>query len=142
VYLTGREKLSRTSSTLSLSSGGGDTELLAAVGLPLVLWLVAGVAYLGGSLRSDAQRMDFVRFTGEWFIYYTLIALGGVVLIGLTIGVFGAIDINVEKVMRSWVLPFSAVGAVVVVAWLVEAKQSVIENMAPVLTSVLPRCLP
>src|SRR5690606_14173589 len=29
-----------------------------------------------------------------------------------------------------------AVGAVVVVAWLVEAKQSVIENMAPVLTGV------
>jgi hypothetical protein len=34
------------------------------------------------------------------------------------------------------VLPCGAVGAVVVVAWLVEAKQSVIENMAPVLTGV------
>ena len=27
--------------------------------------------------------MDFVRFTGEWFIYYVLIALGGGVLIGV-----------------------------------------------------------
>ncbi|MGK2966134.1 MAG: hypothetical protein ACSLFM_11095, partial [Tepidiformaceae bacterium] len=35
-----------------------------------------------------------------------------------------------------WVLPCGAVGAIVVVAWLVEAKKSVIENMAPVLTSV------
>jgi hypothetical protein len=34
------------------------------------------------------------------------------------------------------VLPFGSVGAVIVVAWLVDAKQSVIENMAPVLTSV------
>jgi len=42
----------------------------------------------------------------------------------------------VEPLITSWVLPGGAVGAVVVVAWLVEAKQSVIENMAPVLTSV------
>jgi hypothetical protein len=115
---------------------GGDTELLAALHLPLVLWLTAGVAYLSGAWRSDAPRMDFVRFTGEWFIYYTLIALGGGVLVGLTAGIFEAIEIDLETFITSWVLPCGAVGAVVVVAWLVEAKQSVIENMAPVLTSV------
>ncbi|HML98994.1 MAG TPA: permease prefix domain 1-containing protein [Tepidiformaceae bacterium] len=115
---------------------GGDTEALAALHLPIFLWLVTGVAYLGGAWRANAPRMDFVRFTGEWFIYYTLIALGGGVLSGLTIGVFDAIDIDMEGVVQSWVLPCGAVGAVVVVAWLVEAKQSVIENMAPVLTSV------
>jgi len=115
---------------------GGDTEFLAAVHLPILLWLVAGVAYLGGAWRADAPRMDFVRFTGEWFIYYTLIAFGGVVLCAFTLGVFDAIGIDVEPLITSWVLPCGAVGAVVVVAWLVEAKQSVIENMAPVLTSV------
>ena len=115
---------------------GGDTELLAAIHLPIILWLVAGVAYLGGTWRADAPRMDFVRFTGEWFIYYTLIAFGGVVLIALTLGIFEAIEIDVLPIIHSWVLPCGAVGAVVVVAWLVEAKQSVIENMAPVLTSV------
>jgi hypothetical protein len=114
----------------------GDTLALAAIHLPIVLWLLAGVAYLGGAWRSDAPRMDFVRFTGEWFIYYTLIAFGGGVLVALTFGVFEAIDIDAEPVIQAWVLPCGAVGAVVVVAWLVEAKQSVIENMAPVLTSV------
>jgi len=115
---------------------GGDTEILTAIHLPILLWLVAGVAYLGGAWRGDAPRMDFVRFTGEWFIYYALIAAGGGVLCGLTIGVFEAIDIDMVPVVSGWVLPCGAVGAVVVVAWLVEAKQSVIENMAPVLTSV------
>jgi hypothetical protein len=115
---------------------GGDTEVLAAIHLPIILWLVAGVAYLGGAWRADAPRMDFVRFTGECFIYYTLIAFGGIVFVALTVGVFEAIDIDVVPIIESWVLPCGAVGAVVVVAWLVEAKQSVIENMAPVLTSV------
>ncbi|MEX1103388.1 MAG: permease prefix domain 1-containing protein [Dehalococcoidia bacterium] len=114
----------------------GDTQALAAIHLPIFLWLVAGVAYLGGAWRADAPRMDFVRFTGEWFIYYTLIAFGGAVFSGLTMGVFEAIGIDAEPFVTSWVLPCGAVGALVVVAWLVEAKQSVIENMAPVLTSV------
>jgi hypothetical protein len=114
----------------------GDTEVLAALHLPIILWLVAGIAYLGGAWRIDAPRMDFVRFTGEWFIYYTLIALGGAVLTALTVGVFEAIEIDVAPLIRSWALPFGAVGAVVVVAWLVEAKQSVVENIAPVLTSI------
>jgi hypothetical protein len=35
-----------------------------------------------------------------------------------------------------WILPCGAVGAVVIAGWLVEAKQSVIENMAPVLTMI------
>ncbi len=114
----------------------GDTLALAAIHLPIALWLTAGVAYLGGAWRRDAPRMDFIRFTGEWFIYYTLIALGGGVLCALTLGVFAAIDLDVEPVIAEWVLPCGAVGAIVVVAWLVEEKQSVIENMAPVLTSV------
>jgi hypothetical protein len=114
----------------------GDTLRLAALHMALFLWLVCGVAYLGGAWQADAPRMDFVRFTGEWFIYYTLIAFGGVVLVALTVGVFEAIDIDVEQAIGAWVLPCGAVGAVVVVAWLVEAKQSVVENMAPVLTSV------
>src|SRR5579885_779963 len=99
---------------------GGDSELLAAVHLPILLWLVAGVAYLGGAWRADAPRMEFVRFTGEWCIYYTLIALGGGVLSALTMGVFQAIDVDVSPLVASWVLPCGAVGAVVVVAWLVE----------------------
>jgi hypothetical protein len=114
----------------------GDTEALIAIHLPILLWLVAGVAYLGGAWRPAGRRMDYVRFTGEWCIYYALIAFGGGVLCGLTIGVFDAIDVDVERVVVAWVLPCGAVGAVIVVAWLVEAKQSVIENMAPVLTSV------
>jgi hypothetical protein len=54
----------------------------------------------------------------------------------MTVGLFQAIGIDAQAFITSWVLPCGAVGAVVIVAWLVEAKQSVVENMAPVLTSV------
>lgn len=113
--------------------GESATEVLVVVHLPVVLWFVIAYPYMGGDVRSHERRMDFVRFTGEWFIYYVLIALGGGVLLALTALIFEPIGVDVEQVFE-WVLPAGAAGAVIVAAWLVESKQHVVENMAPVLT--------
>lgn len=113
----------------------GSTELLAAAHLVVVAWLVVALPYAGGDLRSHERRMDFVRFTGEWAIYYALIALGGGVLMGLTAAVLEPAGIDAERVVE-WVVPAGAAGAVIVAAWLVESKQQVVENMAPVLTMI------
>ncbi len=115
---------------------GGATEFLTALHLPIVLWLVMGVAYVGGEWRSGEKRMDFIRFTGEWFIYMSLIALGGGVLTALTVGTFNLLDIDAAGFSEDWILTCGAAGAAVVAAWLVEAKRGVIENMAPVLARV------
>ena len=112
----------------------GDTLPLAALHLPIALWLAAGVAYVGGSWFASPRRMDFVRFSGELFIYFVLIALGGGVFVAFTAMLFNAIGIDPEWFIGSWLVPCGAAGAVLVASWLVEAKQSVIENMAPVLT--------
>ncbi len=113
---------------------GGSTEALTALHLPMALWLVMGIAYAGARWRQVDGRMDFIRFSGELFIYYVLIALGGGVLTAFTLMIFQAIGINAERFVQAWLLPCGAMGAVLVGSWLVEAKQSVIENMAPVLT--------
>ncbi len=112
----------------------GYTEVLTALHLPIALWLVVGIAYAGGRWSQVAGRMDFIRFSGELFIYYVLIALGGGVLTAFMATMFQSIGIDIEPFFELWLLPCGAVGAVLVASWLVEAKQSVIENMAPVLT--------
>ncbi len=109
-----------------------STEALVALHLPVVLWFAVAFPYMGGTVRSHERRMDFVRFTGEWFIYYVLIALGGGVLMGLTAAILEPAGVDVERIIE-WVLPSGAAGAVIVAAWLVESKQRVVENMAPVL---------
>ena len=114
----------------------GHTQVLAALHLPIALWLAVGVAYAGGRWRGGGGRMDFVRFSGELFIYCVLMALGGGVLTGFTFITFAAIGVDVEWFVLHWLLPCGGMGAVVVAARLVEAKQNVVENMAPVLTRV------
>ena len=113
-----------------------DTEVLTVLHLPIALWLIVGFAYLGGRWFHDGGRMNFVRFSGELAIYYVLIALGGFVAILFTFTMFRAIDVKPDWFVGGWLIPCGAAGAVVIASWLVEAKQSVIENMAPVLTRV------
>ena len=125
------------------TEGGGSvggmtsaTGILAMIGSYVGLWLVIGILDAGGAWRSGTARMDFIRFSGEWFVYYVLIALVGGALSALTIGVFSTIGVDVMPFVGEWVLPCGAAGAVLVAAWLVGAKQRVIENIAPVLTKV------
>jgi hypothetical protein len=113
---------------------GSDTEVLTILHLPIALWLAVGFAYVGGRWFADGGRMNFVRFSGELAIYYVLIALGGGVVTAFTFMMFSAIDLNPAWFVGGWLIPCGAAGAVIIGSWLVEAKQSVIENMAPVLT--------
>ncbi|MDP9495995.1 MAG: permease prefix domain 1-containing protein [Actinomycetota bacterium] len=113
-----------------------STEVLVAIHLPVALWFAVAISYMGGTWGSHERRMDFVRFTGEWFIYYVLIALGGFVLLTLTAVILEPTGSDVVETVLVWALPSGAAGAVIVAAWLVEEKKSVVENMAPVLTLI------
>jgi len=114
----------------------GSTIVLSAIHLPIALWLAVGVAYAAGDWTSGARRMEYVRFTGEWLITYALIALGGGVLVALTVGVFEAIGLDVSTLIQDWVLPCGAMGAVIVAAWLVGTRRNPVGGMAPMLARV------
>src|ERR1051325_5541790 len=113
-----------------------STQNLTSLHLPIALWFIVGGAYAGRRWLTGDGRMNFVRFSGELFIYYVLIALGGAVLTGFTVVMFDDIGVRVDEFVGSWLVPCGAAGAVIIASWLVEAKQSVIENMAPVLTRI------
>ena len=112
----------------------GSTYVLTALHLPIALWLAVGIAYAGGRWSQGAARMDFIRFSGELFIYYVLIALGGGVFTAFIVMIFRAIGIDVREFIGGWLVPCGAAGAVLVASWLAEAKQRVVEHVAPMLT--------
>ncbi len=76
-----------------------STEVLSVIHLPIALWVAVGIAYAGGRWNEVAGRMDFIRFSGELFIYYVLIALGGGVFTGFLIMIFKTIGVDAEWVI-------------------------------------------
>jgi hypothetical protein len=98
--------------------------------------MLLAVLYGGPGWRKSGNRLDFVRFAGEVFIYSVLIALGGVVLVGVSVGVFQFVDIDIESFVVNWVVVFGGCGLLVVAAYLVERKKGRIETIAPVLARI------
>lgn len=112
-----------------------STFVLAALHLPVLLWLVIGLARTGNRWRLSGPRMDYVRFTGEWITYGALIALAGAVFSSLTVGAFVALDID-TRWMTEWVMVAGAAGAVVVTAWLVEFWAGAVSKLASMLAYI------
>lgn len=112
-----------------------STFVLAALHLPVLLWLVIGLARTGNRWRLSGPRMEYVRFTGEWITYGALIALAGAVFSALTVGAFVALDID-TRWMTEWVMVAGAAGAVVVTAWLVEFWAGAVSKLASMLAYI------
>ena len=110
--------------------------LLTAVHLPIALLLVLSILYGGPGWRRTGTRLDFVRFAGEVFIYSVLLGLGGVVLIGVSMGVFQFVDIDIEHFVVNWAVVFGGCALLTVAAYLVERKKGKIESIAPVLAHI------
>lgn len=114
----------------------GDTLILTGIHLPIFLWLVTGLAYAGSAWRNSGRRMDFIRFTGETFIYSVLIGCGVAVLAGFTAMIFSAIQVDLEWFIADYLVIFGACAAPIITVYLVEAKRSIVENFAPVLAKI------
>jgi hypothetical protein len=100
------------------------------------MWLVVGLAFAGRDWKSLPVGMDFLRFSGELFIYVVLFALGGGVLTGLTIQLFHLIGVDIERGYVTWVLVMGAAAAPVVAAYLTEKKRGLADSFAPVLSLI------
>lgn len=80
--------------------------------------------------------MNFIRFTGEAFIYGVLVMAGVMVLFLFTMVIFKAIQIDVVKFLTEYFLIYGGCAAAMITVYLVEAKKSVVENFAPILAKI------
>jgi hypothetical protein len=115
---------------------GGNTLFLVAMHLPLFLWLVFGLAYTGDDWRTVRGPLDFIRFSGELFIYGVLILAGSMVLVMLVVFFFTAIGVRIESFAQEWLALSLLLATPVIAAHLVEKKRSLIENLAPALARI------
>jgi hypothetical protein len=113
-----------------------NTEALSIIHLPIFLWLVTGISYAGLGWKESKERMNFIRFTGECFIYGILISMGIGVFIVFSVLIFSAIGIDLLGFIDSYIIFYAMSTAVMVTVYIVEAKKSIVENFAPVLAKI------
>jgi hypothetical protein len=109
-----------------------NTAYLSGLHLPMFLWLVVGAAYIGKEWRKRPGRMNFIRFSGEAFIYGVLVMAGIVVLGGFISLIFESIQVDAGTFLENYYVIYGGCAAAMVTMYLAEAKKSVVENFAPI----------
>lgn len=112
------------------------TAFLTGLHLFIILWLLIGITYSGKNWGSVQARMNFLRFSGETFIYGFLLFCGVGVLTLLTIQIFLQIDIDIDDIYNSNIGIYLLFSVPIIASYLADTKKSIIENMAPILAKI------
>ncbi|NBB86007.1 MAG: hypothetical protein GVY12_07290 [Bacteroidetes bacterium] len=113
-----------------------DTVVLALLHMPLWLWGLLGVAYVGTYRQHAERRLAFLRYNGEMLIYTALILIAGGILSGLTILLFQLIAIDVGEWYMENVAVYGVVGAPIVATLLATTRYGVSQRIAPVIARI------
>ena len=96
--LIGIFAISAVFTNLLPSDSKDQSVVLACIHLPLMFWCVYGMVYTGFDFRDNGKRVSFIRHNGDMAILGALILLSGMLLAGLSIGLFSSIEIENREI--------------------------------------------
>ena len=112
---------------------GSDSSVIALIHVPLFLWCLFGLAFMGFDYRNLGKRIRFIRYNGELLIMTGLILITGAILVGMTVGLYEAIGIRIpEAVIRNAVVIGSA-AAVLAGALIIKVYPDITARISPVI---------
>lgn len=113
-----------------------DTLVLACIHLPLLLWTILGYSFSGGKFSNLPGRLAYLRFNGDAVIMGGLLLLSGLLLSGLTVGLFSLIGLNIEKFYFEYIGVFGLAAAPPVAAHLTQTNPQLVGKVSPVIAKI------
>jgi len=113
-----------------------DSVNLAFIHTPLFLWCLFGLSFVSFDYKNTDKRIEFIRFNGELLIMSGLILIAGGILAGITLSLFSAIKMNIEKFYLEYVVVFGSVASPIVSYYLIRLYPNLTSKIAPVIARV------
>lgn len=113
-----------------------DTLILACIHLPLLLWVILGIAFAGDELSNYKKRLDFLRFSGDLAVMAALLVIAGVMMTGITIGLFSLIGFQIEKFYTEYVVVFGIAAVPIVATYLTQTNPQLVNKVSPVIAKL------
>ncbi len=113
-----------------------DTMVLACIHLPLLLWVLLGVAFAGNNLKDYTKQLDYLRYNGDLIVMTTLILIAGGIMTGLTIGLFSLIGFQIEQFYFEYIGIFGLASAPIVGTYLTQTNPQLVNKVSPVIARI------
>lgn len=118
------------------TGGEHNSVVLAYLHLPLFLWCLYGLIYINFNTKDKLKRMEYVRYNGDIAILIAIILIAGGILTALTLGLFSAIDLKIERFYFDYIVIPGLVVSPVVATYIVKNFPSITSKIAPVIAGI------
>jgi len=112
-----------------------DSIILANLHLPIFLWSLVAISFMGDYRLQPGKVLEYLKYNGELLISAGLLLICGVFLTALTIGLFKAIQVNIEHFYTNNIVIYGVAASPFVGTYLAKAR-GITKNIAPYLAKV------
>ncbi len=117
-------------------SGHSASINLVYIHMPLLVWFVYGLVFLNFDLTDKNKRMEYIKHNGDLVIIGGLILIAGGLLTGITIGLFQAIGLNIEKFYSRFIILVGIVSAPIVTTFILKYFAVLTNKIAPIIANI------
>ena len=118
------------------ADNNSDTLILSCIHLPIFLWAVFGLSYIGLNTRNYSKRLDFLRYNGDFVIMTGLLLIAGGILTGITIGLFSVIGFNIQQFYFDYIVVFGLAALPIVGTYITQTNPQLVNKVSPVIAKI------
>jgi hypothetical protein len=115
---------------------GSDTLVLACIHLPLLLWGILGFVFSDTQLNNLPKRLAYLNFNGDAVIMGAILLLAGLLMSGITVGLFGLIGLSIEKFYFEYIGVFGLAAAPLVATHLTQTNPQLVNKVPPIIAKI------
>ncbi|HGH7179676.1 DUF4153 domain-containing protein [Bacillus cereus] len=113
-----------------------DSIILVYLHLPILLWVMLGLAFTGNEYSKGSTRLAYIKFNLEYCLLYASMAVSGMILAVLTMRLFSFVDLDIGEFYFSNVVLFGAAALAIVAAYLVLMNLKFAKNITPYIAKI------
>lgn len=113
-----------------------NTLTLVCIHLPLLLWGLFGLSFLGNEPQSFLKRLEFLRFNGDLVVMSGLFLIAGGLMTGITIGLFELIGLKIQEFYFQYVVIFGLPMVPIVAVFLTQNNPQLVNKVSPVIAKL------
>lgn len=110
--------------------------LLAYLHLILMLWCLYGVVYIDFDISDKIKRISYIRYNGELAVLAAVIVIAGGILTAVTLGLFSAIEVNIERFYIDYIVVSGLVCVPIIATFIIRKYPYVANKIAPIIANI------
>jgi hypothetical protein len=117
-------------------SGNSSSVKLVYIHMPVLLWCVYGLVFIGFDTTSLTKRVEYIKYNGDLAIMSGLIVIAGGALMAISVTLFQAIGISIGKFYSTYILQIGFVSTPLVATFILKNYSSLSNKIAPVIANL------